>query len=234
MLHLARRIRLGPHVADLLQLQRALQRGRVADAAAEEVEVAGVLELMGQRRDVLGVAERVLDLVGQRLEDLHERADLAGVQRAPQLRKVERKHLHGHDLGEMGLRGRHADLGPGMRVEHRVGLTGHRRVDHVRDGEDLRLVRRAAGEADRLHRVERLAGLADADHERARAEHGVAIAELAGDIDLARHAGPMLQRILRHEAGVEARAAADDGNPVDLLQVLVGEAHLVELEATAG
>ena len=44
VLHLARRIAFGVDVGNLLQLQRALERDRVVDAAAEEQEIGTVVE----------------------------------------------------------------------------------------------------------------------------------------------------------------------------------------------
>ena len=48
MLHLAGRIALGVDVADLLELERALQRDGVVDAAAQEEEIAIVVKALGQ------------------------------------------------------------------------------------------------------------------------------------------------------------------------------------------
>ena len=46
VLHLAGRIAFGVNVGDFLQLQRALERDRIVDAAAEEQEVGPVVELL--------------------------------------------------------------------------------------------------------------------------------------------------------------------------------------------
>ena len=69
VLQLAGRIALGVDVADLLELEGALERDRVADAPADEHEAARVDVAPGQprggsRRSV----ERPLGLVGQRPE----------------------------------------------------------------------------------------------------------------------------------------------------------------------
>ena len=55
VLHLAGRIAFGVDVGDLLQLQRALERDRIVDAAAEIEEVAALIEALG---DLLGAAAR--------------------------------------------------------------------------------------------------------------------------------------------------------------------------------
>ncbi len=69
---------------------------------------------------------------------------------------------------------------------------------------------------------------------RALVEDRVAVAELRGELDLARDAGPVLDRVLRHHRGIERGAAGDDDDLVDLAQLVVGQPHLVELQATVG
>jgi hypothetical protein len=71
----------------------------------------------------------------------------------------------------------------------------------------------------------------DADTERALVEHRVAVAELAGDVDLGRELDPVLDGVLGHQGGVVAAAAGHDEHLVDLAQVVVGEPHLVEHRA---
>ena len=48
VLHLACRVAFGVDVGDLLELEGAFERDRVVDAAAEEEEVAGVREGLGE------------------------------------------------------------------------------------------------------------------------------------------------------------------------------------------
>ena len=62
MLHLARRVALGVDVRDLLQLERALERDRVLEAAAEVEEVLRAGELPRElRRSRLVLLEHGLD-----------------------------------------------------------------------------------------------------------------------------------------------------------------------------
>ncbi len=65
-------------------------------------------------------------------------------------------------------------------------------------------------------------------------EDRVAVAELGGQLDLARRPGPVLDGVLGHEARVERRAAADDDDLVDVAQLVVVQTHLVELEQPLG
>ena len=123
--HLARRIGLGPHVRNLLKLQRPFERGRVAGVAAEEKEVPGLGETIGQRRDVVGVRQRCFDLFRQRFKDLQQRLDLTRVLGIANLGEIERQQLHRHNLSEVRLRGRHSNLWTSVGVEHSVGFARH-------------------------------------------------------------------------------------------------------------
>ena len=81
---------------------------------------------------------------------------------------------------------------------------------------------------DGLQGVGGLAGLRDRDHQRAAVEHRVAVAELAGQLDLDRQPGPVLDRVLGEQPGVVGGAAGDDEDLVDLAQFLIGQPLLVE------
>ncbi|MES4793077.1 MAG: hypothetical protein C4321_08940, partial [Chloroflexota bacterium] len=178
-----------------------------------------------------GAVLHIYDEIARSGEQLGIKHYLVRHEQAAHLAEPQREQIRRNDLGEMALGRRHADLGARAGVENRVGLAGHRRVDHVDDRENLRLVRRGLGEPARLHGVEGLARLTDADHERPGVEDGVAVAELARDVDLDRQASPVLDGVLGHEARVVAGAAAHDEDLVDVAQVLVGEAvELVEPE----
>ncbi len=85
-----------------------------------------------------------------------------------------------------------------------------------------------------LEGVDRLAGLAHADHERPLVEDGVAVTELRRDVDLRGEAGPSLDRVLGDEARVVARAARDDHDLVDLEELLAADPALVENDRPVG
>ena len=67
MLHLAGGVGLGPHVGDLLGLERSLEGDGVPDAAAEEEQVAPPGQLAGEERDVVGPPEGCLDGIMSKL-----------------------------------------------------------------------------------------------------------------------------------------------------------------------
>ena len=77
VLHLARRIAFGVDVGDFLQLERAFERDRVVDAAAEEQEVGAVVEPLGHLLDGRRRLDRLLDDLRQLQQLLDVAADLA-------------------------------------------------------------------------------------------------------------------------------------------------------------
>ena len=83
----------------------------------------------------------------------------------------------------------------------------------------------------RLQRVGGLPGLRDRDHQRAAVQHRVAVAELAGQLDLDGQPGPVLDGVLGQQPGVIGGAAGHDEHLVDLAQFLVGQPLLVEHDA---
>ncbi len=119
--------------------------------------------------------------------------------------------------------------GPGAGVEHRVALARDLAAVGVADRQHLGLL--LLGVPHRFERVGGLAGLRDRDHQRAAVQHRVAVAELAGQLDLDGQPGPVLDRVLGQQPGVVRGAAGDDEDLVDLAQLLVGEALLVEHDA---
>ena len=227
VLELAGREALGVHVGELLELERALQGHREADVAAEEQHRLRRRELAGQRAGRLDDRlQHARHRVGARLELGVLAGDLVGVLRAERLRQRQPDQVAGDDLRGERLRRRDTDLGAGVGVEHRVGLAGDLRAVGVADRQHAGLL--LAGVAHGLQRVGGLARLGDRDDERGAVEHGVAVAELAGHLDLDRDAAPVLDRVLREQARVVRRAAGDDEHLVDVAQLLVGEALLVE------
>ena len=73
--------------------------------------------------------------------------------------------------------------------------------------------------------------LRDGDHQRAAVQNRVAVAELAGQLDLDGQPGPVLDGVFGQQPGVIRGAAGDDENLVDLAQFLIGEPLLVEHDA---
>ena len=162
------------------------------------------------------------------LELAHHLGDLVAVAGALDLREVEREQVAGHQLGQEALGGGDPDLGARMGVDDGVGLARDRRAVGVADRQHLRAL--GARVPDRLQGVGGLAGLADRDHQRGVVQDRVAVAELAGELDLDGDAAPVLDGVLGDHAGVEGGAGRDDDDLVDVAQLLVGQAHLVEVQ----
>ena len=123
----------------------------------------------------------------------------------------------------MRLGRRHPDLQARPRVEHEVGVARGLAAHDVGEREHRR-----AGLPGQPHggqRVGRLARLGDADDQRVRVEHRLAVAELAGDVDLHRHAGQLLDRVAHDEARVVRGAAGDDEHAPQAAQELVAQSH---------
>ena len=232
VLELAGREALGVEVGDLLELERSLERDRVAGVATEEQHRAAADVVAGQAVDLLGLVEHGLDVGRHLVELVHDLRDLVAVAGALDLREVEREEVAGDQLGQEALGRGDPDLRAGVGVDDAVGLARDRRAVGVADRQHLRAL--LAGVADRLQGVGGLAGLADRDDQRGRGEDRVAVAELAGELDLDRDPAPVLDGVLRDHAGVEGRAGRDDDDLVDVAQVLVGQPHLVELQQPVG
>ena len=62
-------------------------------------------------------------------------------------------------------------------------------------------------------------------------QNRVAVTELAGQLDLDGQPGPVLDRVLGQQPGVVGGAAGHHEHLVDLAQLLIGEALLVEHDA---
>ncbi len=147
------------------------------------------------------------------------------------LGEEEADEVAGHQLGEEALGRGHGDLGAGVRVEHGVGLARDGRAVGVADREHPGLL--VLGVPQRHEGVHGLAGLADDDDQGGAVQDRVAVAELAGQLDLDRDAGPVLDGVLGDQAGVVGGAAGDDEDLVDVAQLLVGEPDLVEHQLAA-
>ena len=82
VLHLTRRITLGVDVRDLFQLQRAFERDRVVDAAAEIEKVGSSLKPRGDLLDLRRELQRLLEKLRQLQQRVDVRFRCVGGQRA--------------------------------------------------------------------------------------------------------------------------------------------------------
>ncbi len=138
VLHLPRGIPLGVDVGDLLQLERALERDGIVDAPPEVQKITSLIEPL---RDLLGeriALERLLEEQRQLRQRLEVRPRLVPRQRPANLSEIDRQQVQRHELSGEGLRGRDANLRPGVRVHRPLGLARRHAADHVADGDAAR------------------------------------------------------------------------------------------------
>ena len=72
VLHLAGRITLGVNVRDLLQLERAFERNRIVDAAAQVQEIRAVVEPRGEVLDLLAGMQNLFEQLRQLQQVLNQ------------------------------------------------------------------------------------------------------------------------------------------------------------------
>jgi hypothetical protein len=86
-------------------------------------------------------------------------------------------------------------------------------------------------ELERLDRVSRLTGLRDSDDEVVLVDDRVAVEPLARDIELDRHARPLLDDVAPDDAGVIGGPACDKDDPAEIPDLVVVHAESLEDEA---
>src|SRR5206468_9988753 len=154
VLHFRRRVSLGVDVADLLQLERPLERRWETVTATEVEEVLRALELLGDLLDLGRPIENVLNL---RRQLLHLLDDLLAIDHgeSAQPRELEREEKERDYLAGERLCRRNADLGSGVDIDAAITLTRDGRTDDVYDS-----IGAGAARLRFAHRGQRVGGLA--------------------------------------------------------------------------
>ena len=129
-------------------------------------------------------------------------------------------------MGGEGLGGGDADLGAGVGGDDAGGEAGDGGADDVADGEGLG----ALGDEFVLggDGVGGFAGLGDEEAELKGVGDGVAVAVLAGVVDVYGEAGEALDHELAGEAGVPGGAAGGDGDAGGGAELFGGDLHVGE------
>ncbi len=228
MLHFASRVALGVDVGDFFQLQRAFESDGEMDAAAEIKKVAGGGEARGQMLALSRAgAQDLFDLGGDFAQLFDESDGALGIDAAAELAQLERQQEECGELRGEGLGGGNADFRAGVGIDGAVSLARHHGVNHVADGHSL------GAEGDHLalrgEGVGGFAGLGDEQAERVAVGDGVAIAVLAGIIDIDGQAGEALDHVFAGLRGVPTGAAGGDVDAGGGGQLLVGDLHLAQV-----
>ena len=230
MLQLTGRIGLRVDIADLLQLERALESDRIVDATADEEHVLRIGLLRGEPLDTLLIEQDALDLLRQCSELCDERRIALILELAPYLRKFDGEGVAGDELGGVCLRRSDRDLRSGEGIEHVIRLACDGGTDDIDDAEGpdaacLRFTK--CGQ-----RIGRLTGLADDDYEAVRIEDRVSVTELGRELDTHRDPGEALHHVLCHDTDMVGRAAGDDVDLRNLLDLLITEADGGQIDVT--
>ena len=131
----------------------------------------------------------------------------------------------------------HADFATGLGQQGQVGFTHQRADADVADrqaGEEAQFL----GVAQRGQGVGGFTGLGNGHEQGVRLHHHLAVAEFAGDFDLARNAGQFFEPVTRNHAGVVAGATGDDlhvahlGEQLGCLWTESLHQHLILAQAT--
>ena len=191
---------------------------------------------LGDLADVVLTLERADDLLRQRPQFGQHRLALDLAERLADLRETQGQEEHQRELGRERLGRCHPDLDAGVGVQRRVDLARDLRAVRVRDRQ-----RRSAAPArltQARQRVRGLAGLRDANDERARLDQRPAVAPFARDDDVAGQAGPVLQEVAPDQAGVIGRPAGHDDDAANVSESEAADAleveHAVALIARQG
>ena len=139
------------------------------------------------------------------------------------LGEVEGEDEEGGELGGEGLGGGDADLRAGVGGDGALGLAGDGGSDDVADGEGFGTL----GDEFALggDGVGGLAGLGDEEADGAGVGDGIAVAVLAGVVDLGGEAGEALDHELAGEAGVPGGSAGGDGDLGGGAEFFFGDLH---------
>ena len=213
VLHFAGGIAFGVDVGDLLQLERAFERDREMNAAAEEQEVGGAEQFARQLFvDADRADSTVSSLPGMRSSSCTRQRDALSSRHAVGLAQVHRQDEQRGQLAGERLGGGHADLRPGVRdrwcpAASRV-IMEPTTLQMASVLEPFCLASRCAASVSAVSPDCEITTVSVS-----AADDGIAIAELAAVIHFHRNARQLLDHELAGQRGVPAGAAGDDLAP---------------------
>ena len=212
VLHLPCRVALGMNVADFLELQGPLRGDGGAGSPSQEQEVSVMPDPVGQLAVAVSLRQQIADEPGAAGQLVHQAAGSCVVETAAGAAQVYGQQVQDGQGGDEGLGAGNAYFQPSPHIERAVGDAGGLAFLGVADGDQRRAL--LAGQVHRRHGVGGLARLPDGDHQRARADQRVAVAELRCALGLGRDAGQPLDVMAAHLRRVKAGAAADEHHPL--------------------
>src|SRR3989441_11809089 len=133
VLQLAARGPLSVHVGDLLQLQSAFERNRVAQAATEVNEVAIAAVAVGDLRDLLLAIYQLTDLIWEGPERCDELTPSLERDATIHCGQTKAEQAEADHVGGQRLRRRNSDLGSSVEVDGAISVARRRAGKHVRD-----------------------------------------------------------------------------------------------------
>src|SRR5262245_47388611 len=178
VLELTGGIALGVNIGNLLQFERALERNRVADAAAEVEHVLGPGELVRQLLKQRLASEQGRDMPRHLRQSVDEILLLAGSDGLARPAERDGQACQRAQLAGEGLGRGNADFGARQGRQHDVCFTGNGRGAHVNDGGDRLALRLAV--AQRRQGVGGFARLGDEQRQTTLAQRRLAVAKLRG------------------------------------------------------
>ena len=202
------------NVADLLELQRALQRNCIIDSASDKENVLCIAAFRCKPLDSFLVLQRVLDLVRKRADFFNQCSFLLLINRTLCSRKCYGKNIACNKLCAVGLGCGNCDLRSRKRIQDVICLSCNGRAHYIDDCQSLHSI--GFGKAKCRQRICSLSGLTDNDRHAVRRNEGIPVTEFRSQFNSNLAPCKILNHILDRNSYVIGRAAADD---IDLIQI---------------
>ena len=226
MLQLTCRIRLGMDITDLLHLQAAFQADRVIQPPADKEDVMRVHNLRREPLQPLFFLQHPADLVRDCCQRFQVSGNLFLRNLSPDRGQLHCQHIHGNQLGTVGLGCRYGNLRPGQRIQCMFRLPGNRGADHIDhcQGHRPAFLCHAQG----CQAVRGFPALADYNHQGIRRHGNTAVPVFGCQFHTHRNLCQVLNHILGRHTHMPCGTAGYNIDPVDTLQVLIRQSGRIQ------
>ncbi len=217
------------NVADLLQLERALETDGIVNASSDEEDILGIGVLCGKPLNSLLILKDGLDLLRNALQLPDQLPVLLLRYGIPHPAQLQRQSISRNELCAVGLGGGHGDFRPGQRIEDMVRFPGDGGAHHIHNAQSLQASLLCLPQG--RQRIRRLSGLTDDDHQPRRIQNGIPVPELRCQLHPHRDSCQPLQHILHHHTHMVGTAA---GHHIDLRnapQRFLVQSHSIQVNA---